>query len=142
MTCPPFNFFINYDMYWWNIPSRNMHSLEYTLWKNQKLVWATRWFPMRYPKQLLLSNSIITQCIVVVHFQPIFIFISNNFRILELNYLPIHCPSLLLLDLRHSQTGKGWHHHNIIIRILLKYTLNSVLSHSPLRNTTQQIFLT
>ena len=49
---------------------------------------------------------------------PVYAMIRNNFRIIELDYLPIHHPSLFLFTLRQSQTRFFWHHHNIVIRLL------------------------
>ena len=49
-----------------------------------------------------LSTSIITQVIVVLHSPPAYVMISNHFKIIEIDYLPIHHPSLFLLNLWHS----------------------------------------
>ena len=100
--------------------------------------------PGRYPctiqTDLGFSTVIMTQYIVILHQPPVSVIICNNFRILELDYRPIHHPHLLYLTPPTQSTRKGWHHHNIVIRLLKKNKLNSVSYQSQLRYTTSQIY--
>ena len=74
--------------------------------------------PFTLRTKLGFIPAIMPQGIVIIHRPPVHVMIQNNFRILELGYIPTNHHSILLLTLRHSQTQKGWHHHNIAIRIL------------------------
>ena len=129
-----------YHPSWGNISLPDMHSLQCMPWKNQKLDESPGHYQFTLQTKLGFSPAIMLQGIVIVHLPPVSVMIRNNFRILELDYLPIHYPSILLLDLRHSQTQKGLHHHNIVIKLLLKYILNSFWYHSALRHPTSPIF--
>ena len=117
-----------------------MHSLQCTLWKKQKLGWFTRLLSIQSTNQLGFSPAIMHQGIVIFHCPPVSVMIRNNFRIIELGYLSIKQNSLFLLTLQHSQTRKGWHHHDFVTRILKNKKLNSILPHSPLRHPTPPIF--
>ena len=47
------------------------------------------------------------QNIVILYCSPVSEMIINNFRILKFDYLPIHHPSFLLLDLHQSKNLDG-----------------------------------
>ena len=96
--------------------------------------------PCTCQTNLVLGPTIIPQFIFIVLCPPVYLIILNSCRILELEDLPIHYPSLFLLTLQKSQTQKGSHHHIIIIRFLHLKILISVLSQAPLRHTTSPIF--
>ena len=53
---------------------------------------------------LLISPAIMLQLIVILHWPPLSVMISSNFRILKIDYLHIHHTSLSLLILCNSQT--------------------------------------
>ena len=87
--------------------------------KKKKLRWSTRFFfQCTLQTNLWFISVIMPQGILIVHQPPISVMTHNNFRIIKLDYPPIHHPYLLLLTLCHSQTWNFWHHHNIVIRIL------------------------
>ena len=108
-----------------------------TRYEKVKPGWTTRWLLWTLQTNLGLSPTTMPQYIVVVQRTPLFLMISNKFRILELDYPPIHHPSLLILTLRHSQTWKVWHHHNIIIRIIKNKNIKLCLV--PFTTKTSQI---
>ena len=63
-------------------------------------------YPFTLQNKLGFSPTIMPQGIVIVQRHPVYVMIRNNFRIIELEYLPIHHPYLFLLILRHIQTRK------------------------------------
>ena len=73
--------------------------------------------PCTIHNNFVLIHVIMPQWILFVHSSLVFVMISNNFRILEPDYLPIHRPSLFLITLWLSQTWKSWFHNNVIIII-------------------------
>ena len=106
-----------------NFSSPDIHSLQYMLWKNHNLDGPPGGSPYTLQTNLVIIPAIMPQWILVVHYHPVFIMIRNNFRILELEYLPIRHYYFFLLTLWNIQIWKGWHHYNIIIRILWKFKL-------------------
>ena len=104
-------------------------STRYEKCKNSYM--PTCGYPCTIQTKLGLSPAIMPQWNVVVHFHPVSVMIRYNFKIIEIEYLPINRYSLFLLNLWKGQTWKVWHYHNITIRILLKH---SVTFHSTQRH--------
>ena len=75
--------------------------------KEQKLDGPPGCPPFTFQAKLVFNPAIMPQGIVIVQRPPLSIMIRNNFRLLELDYIPINHPSLFLLTLRHSQDLKG-----------------------------------
>ena len=63
--------------------------------------------PYTLQNNLVFSPAIMSQGNMIFHCTPVSIIVRNNVRILELEYLPIHHPSLFLLTFWQSKTLKG-----------------------------------
>ena len=74
--------------------------------------------PCTLQPNLVFSTDIMYQVVVIFYCPSVYLMIHNNFRMIELDYISIHHSYLFLLNLHHSQTPKGWHHHTILIKIL------------------------
>ena len=55
--------------------------------------------PCTLQTNLGLIPTIMLQGIVILHWTPVYLMIRNRFRILEMEYFPIHHPYLFLLNL-------------------------------------------
>ena len=95
-----------------------MYPPQYMLKMKEKIGWATSLFPMHSSNQF---GTYYCHCVSRYCDFPLPPCIYNYQKksiIIELDYHPIHHLYLFLLTIWHSQTWKGWHHHNIIIWLL------------------------
>ena len=63
--------------------------------------------PCTIQTNLLLSTTIMSQGIVIVHCPHVSVIFSKNFSIIKLDYLPIENPYIFFLTLWNSQNLKG-----------------------------------
>ena len=86
--------------------------------KSEKLDGPPSHSPYSLQPNLVFIHAIMYQVIVIAHCPPASLIIRNKFKMIDIDYIYIHHPSLFLLNLHHSHTQKGLHHHNILIRLL------------------------